>query len=226
MGIGAMPSNRAAVKRPDRAVDGSGLLTDGRRCPMSDLCRLPSAAVAILLLLAECPSWADETPQLQPTRDVDITYDVTRPEQPKIRQRVRWLAADHLERVDGPDKSTTIFDRRTHEITLLVPGMRTYSKLNGEARRPPAPEAGAVLKHGDDVVVAGLHCTDWSWTGEDLIVHVVCLTPDGVLLRLIIDGQTIMQARSVHYGAQRAELFQVPPDYTPALAPEGGLGAD
>jgi hypothetical protein len=51
---------------------------------------------------------------------------------------------------------------------------------------------------------------------------VVCLTPDGVLLRLIIDGQTIMQARAVSYGSQRADLFQVPPDYTPALAPEGG----
>ncbi len=189
---------------------------------MSDLCRLPSAAVVILVLLVGCPSWADETPQLQPTRDVDISYDVTRPQQPKIRERVRWLAAEHLERVDGPDKSTTIFDRSADEITLLMPASRSYRKLVGVARRPPAPEAGAVLKRGDVVVVAGLHCTDWSWTGEDLIVHVVCLTPDGVLLRLVIDGQTIMQARSVSYGSQRAELFQVPPDYTPALAPEGG----
>jgi hypothetical protein len=49
------------------------------------------------------------------------------------------------------------------------------------------------------------------------------LTPDGVLLRLVIDGQTVMQARSVSYGPQRSELFQVPTDYAPALAPEGGL---
>jgi hypothetical protein len=27
---------------------------------------------------------------LSPTRDVDITYDVTRPQKPKIRERVRW----------------------------------------------------------------------------------------------------------------------------------------
>ena len=189
---------------------------------MSDPRRLPLAVVAILLLLAGWPSWAEEAPQLLPTRDVDISYDVTRPQQAKIRQRVRWLAAEHLERVDGPDKAATIFDRRTHEITLLVPASRSYRKLEGVARRPPAPEAGAVLKRGDDIVVAGLHCTDWSWTAEDLIIHAACLTPDGVLLRLIIDGQTIMQARSVSYGAQRAELFQVPPDYAPALAPEGG----
>ncbi|HUZ33567.1 MAG TPA: hypothetical protein VMV19_15910 [Xanthobacteraceae bacterium] len=193
---------------------------------MSNSCRVLSVAVAVGLLLTGWPSWADETPQLLPTRDVDITYDVTRPQQPKIRQRVRWLAAEHLERVDGPDKATTIFDRGTHEITLLVPASRTYRKLNGEARRPPAPEAGAALKRGDVVVVAGLHCTDWSWTGEDIVVHAVCLTPDGVLLRLVIDGQTIMQARSVSYGPQHAELFQVPPDYTPALAPEGGSATD
>jgi len=193
---------------------------------MSNVCRLLPMAIAVVLLLAGWPSWAAEAPLLLPARDVDITYDVTRPQQPKIRQRVRWLAAEHLERVDGPDKATTIFDRGTHEITLLMPASRTYRKLNGEARRPPAPDAGAALKRGDDVVVAGLHCTDWSWTGEDLIVHVVCLTPDGVLLRLIIDGQTIMQARSVSYGSQHADLFQVPPDYTPALAPEGGSAAD
>jgi len=193
---------------------------------MNNVCRLLSAAVVVVLLPAGWPSRADETPQLLPTRDVDITYDVTRSQQRKIRQRVRWLAAEHLERVDGPDKATTIFDRGTHEITLLVPASRTYQKLNGEARRPPAPAMGAALKRGDDVVVAGLHCTDWSWTGEDLFVHMVCLTPDGVLLRLIIDGQTIMQARSVSYGPQRAELFQVPPNYTPALAPEGGSATD
>jgi len=37
-----------------------------------------------------------------------------------------------------------------------------------------------------------------------------------------VDGQTVMQARSVKYGPQKAELFQVPPIYTPALAPDGG----
>ena len=31
-----------------------------------------------------------------------LTYDVTLPSQPRIRERVRWLAAEQLERVDGP----------------------------------------------------------------------------------------------------------------------------
>ena len=66
-------------------------------------------------------------------------------------------------------------------------------------------------------------CVDWSWT-EDVETHTVCLTSDGVLLRLVVDGNKVIEARSVSYGQQRPELFEVPPGYEPALAPEGGPG--
>ena len=68
--------------------------------------------------------------------------------------------------------------------------------------------------------MAGLHCVDWSWT-EDVETHTICLTPDGVSLRLVVDGKILMQALSVSYARQPAELFRVPPGYTPALAQEG-----
>jgi len=177
---------------------------------------------AIAMLLTGSVIEAEEKPQFLPTRDVDITYDVAWPQQPRVRQRVRWLASEHLERIDGPGKSTSIFDHSGHEITLLNPAARTYRKLEGSPRRPPQPEAGAVLKRGTESVVAGLRCVDWSWM-EDGETHTLCTTADGVLLRLVIDGNTVMQARSVSYRPQRAELFQVPAGYTPALAPEGGL---
>ena len=51
--------------------------------------------------------------------------------------------------------------------------------------------------------------------------NIVCATADGVILRLIVDGQTFIEARSVKYGPQKADLFRVPANYTPALAPEG-----
>jgi len=166
---------------------------------------------------------AEDQPPLIPTRDVDISYDVSRPHQPKIRERARWSAEQHLERVDGPDKSTTIFDHRAKEITLLNPSSRTFRKLEGTPRRPPQPGAGAVLKRGSQAVIAGLGCIEWSWV-EDGETHLVCTTSDGVLLRLVVDGVTIMQARSVNYGSQAAGLFQIPSGYTPALAPEGDTG--
>lgn len=190
---------------------------------MSLLRRFLPIAAALAPLVAASPAAPQEQPPLLPGRDVDITYDVTRPPQPKIRERVRWLATEHLERVDGPDKSTTIFDRNAREITLLTPASRTYRKLEGMPRRPSEPEPGAALKRGNEATVAGLRCTDWSWT-QDVETHTICVTADGVLLRLIVDGKIVIEARSVSYGPQKAELFRVPKGYAPALAPEGGPG--
>ena len=131
----------------------------------------------------------------------------------------RHLAA--VEQIDGSDKSATIFDRNGNVVTLSNPAPRAYRKLEGAPRRPTEP--GTKLQRGPQAVIAGLSCTDWSWS-EDVGTHMVCATADGVLLRHVVDGQTIMRARAVKYGLQRADLFQVPRDYAPALAPEGNVG--
>ncbi|HXD13349.1 MAG TPA: hypothetical protein VNU65_04160 [Xanthobacteraceae bacterium] len=187
--------------------------------PLNCRSLLPEAALALLLLGQ--PARAQAQPPLAPTRDVDITYEVTRPHQARIRERVRWLAAEHLERIDGPDRSVTIIDRQGDEITLLIPATRTYRKLEGTPRRPMEPEAHAVLSRGGESAVAGQRCLEWSWI-EDIEARTVCVTADGVALSLVVDGKTVMEARSVSYGRQNPELFKTPPDYMPALAPEGG----
>jgi hypothetical protein len=52
---------------------------------------------------------------------------------------VRFLAAELLERVDGPHKSTTIFDR--HQMTTLA--TRTFLKLDmPQQPEEPGPKAG------------------------------------------------------------------------------------
>ena len=192
---------------------------------MSNLRGLPSTAVMVLaVLLLSAPLRAEtQPPQELPTRDVDISYQITRPHHPTIIQRRRWLASERLVRVDGPGKSATIYDRNAHEITVLNLANRTFLKLDGAPRLPLDPEKGEPLTRGGEFIVAGLHCTDWSWT-EDVETHTVCLTPDGMLLRLVVDGKTVMQARSVSYARQPAELFQVPPNYKPALASGGDPG--
>jgi hypothetical protein len=139
---------------------------------------------------------------------------------PKIRERVRWLAGERLERIDGPS-SVTILDRKGNEITLLVPATRTYRTLEGRPRRPMEPETDAVLSRIGEAVVAGQRCVEWSWV-EDTDTHILCATADGVALRLTVNGKAVMVARSVSYGRQNAALFRVPANYSPALAPEGG----
>ncbi len=181
------------------------------------------ATAAVALLAGAPPLWAEEQPQLSPTRDVEITYKLTRPHQPTITERVHWSAAAGLERIDGPRRSTSIFDRKANVVTLLNGASRTYRKLEGTPRQPMEPEKGAALQRGGEAVVAGLPCVEWSWT-EDIETHTICVTPDGVLLRLVVDSKTVMQARSVGYRRQPPELFQVPTNYAPALAPEGNSG--
>jgi hypothetical protein len=152
-----------------------------------------------------------------PTRDVEISYKITERHQRPIAERVRWSASEHLERVDGPNKSSSIFDYNSRVVTLLNGASRTYRKLENAPRQLLEPEPGAVLKRGNDSVVAGLPCTDWSWT-EDVEKHTVCVTPDGVVLRLVMDeGKKVFEARSVHYAPQSADLFRVPSSYAPRL---------
>jgi hypothetical protein len=177
---------------------------------------LPAAAIVVLVAVPAPPLGAEEQPQLLPTRDVDITYKVTRARQRPISERVRWSAGAHLERIDGPNRSTSIFDREAKEVTLLNGATRTYTKLEGTPRRPSEPDKDAALKRGGEAVVARQHCVEWSWT-EDAETHTICMTADGVLLRLVVDSQTVMEARSVRYRQQPPELFRVPNNYAPAL---------
>jgi hypothetical protein len=180
---------------------------------------MPAAALAVLL--AGPAVEAEERPQLLPTRDVDVTYRVAQARERATWERVRWSANRHLERVDGPDRSVTIFDRGGSEITLLNPRSRTYRKLEGASYSPIEPEHGATLKRGAASKILGLPCIDWSWLANEE-THTICTTPDGLVLRVAVDGKTVMQAVSVRYRQQAAELFEIPPNYAPALAPEGG----
>jgi hypothetical protein len=184
--------------------------------PSLSRCLLPATVAFAVLLAAPAPPRAEEQPPLLPTRDVDITYKVTRPRARPISERVRWSAAARLERIDGPKRSTSIFDRQSHEVTLLNGATRTYTTVEGTPRRPSEPDKDKALKRGGEVVVARQRCVEWSWT-EDVETHTICVTPDGVLLRLAVNGETVMEARSVRYRPQPPELFRVPTNYAPAL---------
>jgi hypothetical protein len=104
-------------------------------------------------------------------------------------------------------------------MILLSSANRTFRHLD-MPRQPQEPGPEATLKRGNESVVAGLHCVDWSWT-DAVEMRTVCITADGVLLRFLVGGKTVSEARSVSYRRQPAELFQVPPNYTPLLARRG-----
>jgi hypothetical protein len=109
--------------------------------------RLVVAVIAAWALAMPLRAEAQQ-PELSPTRDVDISYDVTRVGQPPIIERRRWSASARLQRVDGPDKSSTIFDRNKGEFTLLNPANRTYRKFDGSPRMPMAGKRNSTKARG------------------------------------------------------------------------------
>jgi hypothetical protein len=191
------------------------------RLQMYLLRTLPLVVALTVGVVASVSYSGENHPQTAPTRDVDITYRIAQPGLPVIIERRRWLASRHLRRVDGPDKSASIFDQSNGELTLLNAANHTYRMLQGPAAKRMSPEEGTALQRGGEFHIADLGCVDWSWM-DDTEAHTACLTPDGVLLRLIIDGRIVAEARSVLYAPQSPDLFEVPPGYQPALAPEGG----
>ena len=84
----------------------------------------------------------------------------------RVRERVRWLAAEKLERVDGPHKSTTIFNRRTREIIHLSLADRTFRQLD-MPRKPeepgPEPHSSAAMSQSlrDCIASAGRGPKTW-----------------------------------------------------------------
>jgi hypothetical protein len=147
--------------------------------PMAHIRRALTTAILASLLVGK--AGAEQPPQLLPTSDVDVIYEVTVPSQPRIRERVRYLAAELLERVDGPHKSTTVFDRRTHQMTILTSANRTFLKLD-MPQQPEEPGPKATLKRGN-------------------------IRRCGIALRRLVVNGRCGDAHCMHYRGRRADTF-------------------
>src|ERR1700735_1345326 len=109
-----------------------------------NLLRYMPLVASLSLVAVGSAVWSEEQqPQTTPTRDVDITYQITRSGQPSIVERRRWLASQQLRRVDGSDNSATIFDQKTGEFTLLNTSNHTYLTLDAPKRM--SPQKGTIL---------------------------------------------------------------------------------
>ena len=100
---------------------------------------LPLVAAISVVVVSSLSHSEEQQPQTTPTRDVDITYQITRLGQPAIVERRRWLASLQLRRVDGPDKSATIFDQNREELTLLNAANHTYRTVEWPVAKKGRP---------------------------------------------------------------------------------------
>jgi hypothetical protein len=167
-----------------------------------------AAICSIVTVLAGAPARAQQ-PALSPTRDVDITYRLAGPDGAvPAEQRVRWDVAGGRQRIDTPTQGLHIVvDSHTHHLASV----RDAEKLVLEFDQSGLPPPGTYAKRGD-ATVAGLACTIWQ-LADAASSPELCLTDDGVLLRVEAGGRVAAEATRVVFGPSDPANFTIPLDY-------------
>jgi hypothetical protein len=153
-----------------------------------------------------------------PSRDVEIAYTITRGTQTLV-ERTRWSAAAGTQRVDPPGRNIhLVMDHKQHHAWLVDDDAHTVMEMAPPKLGALEPDSNASFVRHGTATVAGLGCTEWETKsgGPDTIL---CLTDDGVLLRVQGGGKTLIEATQVTYAANDAAIFVVPTDYTRVTPP-------
>jgi hypothetical protein len=183
------------------------------------------------LLAAAAPAVAQPVPPFaSPQRDVDILYAMPVPNGPAgppgpaappglvaaLTQRLRVQAATGLQRIDPPSPGTyMVTDGRTGRMTVIQPAEHLATRVPSVGGRVPPPgqrATGSYVDAGRETI-AGELCTDWRTrdaTGQDSLV---CLTDDGMMLRIVQQGQLRAQAIKVARVPQPDPVFAIPPGF-------------
>jgi hypothetical protein len=178
---------------------------------------------------AEEENEPQEHPLMHPNRDVDISYRMT-PESGKPgTQRMRWLAAKALMRVDVPGGLYIIIDHRKNEMITVNPSLRTIVvSLNPPHGLFDPDESLRYEKIGTNSI-AGVACTEWKRPDRTRDPDDFCVSDDGMLLQVKQDQAVLMRALHVKAHPLSPALFDLPKTYkiiqTPAAQPDLGSAA-
>jgi hypothetical protein len=155
---------------------------------------------------------------------VDITYrlgQINPATAPRIiEQRMRWDVTGGRLRVDPPTPGLyVILDTHTHDMTTVREADHTVVEMDGMGGpnapvpgSPPVNDGIPFIREGESSV-ASLTCTEWETKDISGATALVCITDDGVLLRAVTAGRTVLEATKVSYGPIDPSLFQVPANY-------------
>ncbi len=177
--------------------------------------------VVALGLAAALPAAAQDHPLMQPTRDVMVEYHVSGVAQGQQRSdTVRMYFTDHgtklrIEPVGQPGYS--IMDRTAGRMIMVMTPQHAYMEIPYDPKRVMTfdDKDATFTRRGTDTV-AGIGCTIYDTKRPDHAGQ-VCISDDGLLLRAKSDNPAQagggLEATSVAYGAQPANLFAPPPDF-------------
>ena len=172
--------------------------------------------LAVIACVAACPpAWAADHPPTRPTRDVDVVYQTVREiagREQVLSQRTRWAVSLGKERVDPPTAGLyMLVDFKARKLMAVHPSQREVVVVDaGAALDTPGGASGGNFTPAGSDTVAGLACSEWSTRDASGQPTVVCLTPDGVLLRATSGNHVLVEATAVSYGAMDPALFDPP----------------
>ncbi len=159
---------------------------------------------------------------LVPTRDVAVTYRTDAGDR-VLEQRMRWSVAARRMRIDPPTPGIfLLIDYATRRMDVVRDPERSFVEMDAPAAPPglgsPGTPAGELQEgryaRGGGDEVSGMACTDWTTHDTKGRATEICVTADGVLLRVRSDGRVLAGATRVEYGPQDPALFQLPRGYT------------
>jgi hypothetical protein len=155
-----------------------------------------------------------DRPLLLPTRDVDVTYEMSQDGR-TLSQRMRWSAAPRKLRVDPPLPGLfVIVDYDQKRMSMVRERERTVIDMTASQQFVSGIEGRlATAARQGEYRVSGLPCTTWETKDITNNPASACITPDGVLLQVRARGQVVLTASSVRYEPQDPALFRVPEGY-------------
>jgi len=169
-----------------------------------------------LLLLTPIVAWADPRPATVPTRDVDVTYEMLRPNgtggEQLLTERMRWDVAHGRMRVDPPTTGVyVLLDMQSHRMLAVREAEHDYVDMkSGDATTMPGVGRNAPFHRLGTGTVAGVGCVEWDTRDSSGQPVLVCLTSDGVLLRARDVSHTLIEARRVTYAPAEPGTFDPP----------------
>ena len=188
--------------------------------------RSPALALFATAFLAG-PALADQMPNMVPSHDVTGTYVMTGQNAPQTISVEYSKSADVLRLNMSQGQGYILYDFAAKDAKMVMPQMQRYMDQPRMADRVAAAQSGG--GQGDDVSItrqgtesiAGYQCTDYKAADNTKGTwSVMCVTQDGVLLKMQSSDGTQAVAQSMSYEAVPEADVQVPAGYTEFVMPQ------
>lgn len=196
-------------------------------------------SIAALLLLGALATpalavHAEQPPALRPTRDVSVTYRISRAGEASDVGHIKVSYADHdqlvrlefFSRLTKKPIGAIIYDATANHVLTLVPDKGIYYEVPATGRANPGVLLSDKMRYmrTGRATIAGVSCTEWQVSNGRDFQGTACITADGVALRAARSkpSQETLEAVLVRYGTPPGALFEPGPDLRPAPAPAKG----